>query len=506
MILDPLIGGIAMGCIYSLIALGYNMLIRAMNLLHFAQGEVMMVGALSGVTLVSALHVPYLVAIPLIMVLCAALSLALDAFAYRPIRRRNVPVINLIIATLGVSIVLSNGAILVWGAEPIRYPTIYGSGALMLGPVRLPPQFLAPLLVGGGLMVALQLFFTRSLVGIAMRAAAQDRETARLMGIDIDRTIQYTFAISGAMGGAAVALAVLLLALPWLLPQRYFLRVVDLGLVYAVLALGLQLLVGSAGQLSLGHAAFYGTGAYTSAILVRKLGLPVELSFVAGGVVAALLGLTLVPILRLRGNELAVATLGFGVIVHAVILNEEWLTEGPFGMMKIPPFQLGPLVFNTEFRFYFLGLAVVAGTYLAFRRPTRSRFGRALQARRQSAGAAVTSGINPVPSKSKVFVIAPFTAGLGGGLFAHLNRYLNPNDFTLTESINVLIMIVVGGLRSLEGAIVGAMIIVFASEYLRAFKEYRLILFGALLVLLMALGADGLRGLPSALARRFRRG
>src|SRR2546429_357953 len=211
-----------------------------------------------------------------------------------------------------------------------------------------------------------------------------------------------------------LALAVLLLALPWLLPQRYFLRVVDLGLVYAVLALGLQLLVGSAGQLSLGHAAFYGTGAYTSAILVRKLGLPVELSFVAGGVVAALLGLTLVPILRLRGNELAVATLGFGVIVHAVILNEEWLTEGPFGMMKIPPFQLGPLVFNTEFRFYFLGLAVVAGTYLAFRRLARSRFGRALEAIRQSEEAAVTSGINPVLYKSKVFVIAAFTAGLAG--------------------------------------------------------------------------------------------
>src|SRR5881409_3558736 len=149
MILDPLIGGIAMGCIYSLIALGYNMLIRAMNLLHFAQGEVMMVGALSGVTLVSALHVPYLLAIPLIMVLCAALSLALDAFAYRPIRRRNVPVINLIIATLGVSIVLSNGAILIWGAEPIRYPTIYGSGALRLGPVRIPRRCPAPLVAGG---------------------------------------------------------------------------------------------------------------------------------------------------------------------------------------------------------------------------------------------------------------------------------------------------------------------------------------------------------------------
>jgi branched-chain amino acid transport system permease protein len=303
-----------------------------------------------------------------------------------------------------------------------------------------------------------------------------------------------------------LAVAVVLLAIPWLFPQRYFLRVVDLGLVYAVLALGLQLLVGSAGQLSLGHAAFYGTGAYTSAILVRKLGVPVEAAFVAGAVVAALLALTLVPILRLRGNELAVATLGFGVIVHAVMLNEEWLTEGPFGMMKIPPFRLGPLVFDTEFRFYYLGLAMTVLTYLAFRRLTRSRFGRALEAIRQSEEAAVTSGIDPVRYKSKVFVIAAFTAGVGGALFSHLNRYLNPNDFTLAESINILVMVVVGGLRSLEGAVLGALVVVFASEYLRAFKEYRLILFGALLVVFMAMGADGLRGLPSRLVAAARRG
>lgn len=312
------------------------------------------------------------------------------------------------------------------------------------------------------------------------------------------------------MGGtrgrlAALALAVVLVAIPWLLPQRYFLRVLDLGLVYALLALGLQLLVGSAGQLSLGHAAFYGTGAYTSAILARKLGAPVEVSFLAGGLVAALLALTLVPILRLRGNELAVATLGFGVIVHAVILNEEWLTEGPFGVMRIPPFRLGPLSFDTEFRFYYLGLAVVALTYLAFRRLTRSRFGRALEAIRQSEEAAVTSGIDPLRYKSKVFVIAAFTAGLAGGLFAHLNRYLNPNDFTLAESINILVMVVVGGLRSLEGAIAGALVIVFTSEYFRAFKEYRLIFFGVALVLLMALGADGVRGLPTKLLAAVRR-
>ena len=118
MIVDPLIGGIAIGCIYSLIALGYNMIIRAMDLLHFAQGEVMMVGALTGVTLVATFKVPYLLAIPLVMVVCALLGLTLDALAYRPIRHRQVSTINVIIATLGASILLANVAMLVWGRSP----------------------------------------------------------------------------------------------------------------------------------------------------------------------------------------------------------------------------------------------------------------------------------------------------------------------------------------------------------------------------------------------------
>lgn len=300
-------------------------------------------------------------------------------------------------------------------------------------------------------------------------------------------------------------LLLVLLVLPWVYPQRYFLRVSDLALVYAILALGLQLLVGYAGQISLGHAAFYGTGAYTSAILTNKLGAPVEVAFVAGGVMAGLLAVTLVPITRLKGNELAVATLGFGVIIHAVILNEDWLTEGPFGMMKIPPFSLGPLRFNSEFRFYYAALVVLALVYVAFRRLTASRFGRALEAIRQNEDGALASGIRPVVYKSKVFVIAAVSAGMAGALFAHLNGYLNPNDFTLAESINVLMMIVVGGMRSLEGAIAGAAILVFASEYLRPFKEYRLIIYGALLIVFMALGAEGMRGLPQRAAAACRR-
>ena len=300
-------------------------------------------------------------------------------------------------------------------------------------------------------------------------------------------------------------LGIALVAIPWIYPHRYFLRVSDLALVYAILALGLQLLVGYAGQISLGHAAFYGTGAYTSAILTNKLGVPVEVAFLAGGVMAGLLAVTLVPITRLKGNELAVATLGFGVIIHAVILNEDWLTEGPFGMMKIPPFSLGPFRFNSEFRFYYAALVVLALVYFAFRRLTASRFGRALEAIRQNEDGALASGIRPVVYKSKVFVIAAVSAGMAGALFAHLNGYLNPNDFTLAESINVLMMIVVGGLRSLEGAVAGAAILVFASEYLRALKEYRLIIYGTLLILFMAVGAEGFRGLPGQAIAACRR-
>jgi len=175
--------------------------------------------------------------------------------------------------------------------------------------------------------------------------------------------------------------------------------VVDLGLVYAVLALGLQLLVDrpassrSVTPRSTAPALHVGDPR-------PKLGLPVELSFVAGGVVAALLGLTLVPILRLRGNELAVATLGFGVIVHAVILNEEWLTEGRSDD-EDPAVPARPARLQHRVPLLLPRPGRGRGTYLAFRRLARSRFGRALEAIRQSEEAAVTSGINPCSTEAR---------------------------------------------------------------------------------------------------------
>ncbi len=202
-IFELLIGGIAIGCIYSLIALGYTMIIRATEILHFAQGDVMMLGSMFGLTLLWALPLPFIVVFFITMVLSGLVGLALEHGAYRILRRQGVLLINIIIATVGMSIFIENGTILLWGSEPLRYPTVFKTTAYIIGPLRLPAQYLWVVLLGLVLMVLLQLFFQRTRTGIALRAAAQDPQTAQLMGINLDRTISYTFAISGAMGGAA---------------------------------------------------------------------------------------------------------------------------------------------------------------------------------------------------------------------------------------------------------------------------------------------------------------
>jgi branched-chain amino acid transport system permease protein len=300
-----------------------------------------------------------------------------------------------------------------------------------------------------------------------------------------------------------LALLIVLLLLPVMEGNQYWLHVFSVALIGVILALGLQLLVGTAGLLSLGQGAFYGVGAYTAAILGASFGLPFPLSLLAGGIVAAAASLLLVPIVRLKGPSLAVATLGFSIIIHLIILNEDWLTGGSIGLMDIPKPMLFGLDVGSERAFYYVCLAVAGVVYLALDRLIASRFGRALMAMSQDEEAARASGIAVSVYKSKSFLVASFTAGLAGALYAYHVRYLNPNDFTFQRSIDILIMVVVGGLGSLPGAALGAAIVVLAPEFLRSSGELRLILFGALVVLLMGAGNRGLAGLIATLWRRL---
>ena len=207
----------------------------------------------------------------------------------------------------------------------------------------------------------------------------------------------------------------------------------------------------------------------------------------------------------MRGVYLGVATLGFSIIVHLVFLNEEWLTGGSFGLLNIPSPSLGPWILKGETANYLLCLAVLVATFVTLHRLIPSRFGRALQAIMLDEDAARASGINVTYYKSQAFVVAAVITGFAGSLFAHHAHYLNPNDFTFWKSIEVLLMVAVGGIGSLAGAVVGAFVITLLPEYLRVLDEYRMVIFGAMLIVFMGLGHRGLAGLSAAVAMRLLR-
>jgi branched-chain amino acid transport system permease protein len=298
-----------------------------------------------------------------------------------------------------------------------------------------------------------------------------------------------------------ILVLVLLVAAPFIQTNTYWQHIFGVALIGAILALGLQLLVGMAGLLSLGQGAFYGIGAYVSAVLTLHFGVPFGLAFLAAGLVAAISSLLLVPIVKLPSSSLAVATLGFNIIIYLFMLNEEWATGGSYGMLNVPLPSIFGFKFTTERDLYFLILAVTAIIYFGLDRLAHSRFGRALRAISQDEDAARACGISIIRYKSKCFLVAAFTAGIAGSLYAHHARYLNPNDFTFNKSIEILIMVVVGGLGSLPGAVIGAIIIVLMPEFLRSSGEWRLILFGALVVVLMGVSRGGIAGLAPMVLR-----
>jgi branched-chain amino acid transport system permease protein len=301
-----------------------------------------------------------------------------------------------------------------------------------------------------------------------------------------------------------MAVLLLLAGVPLVQSNAYWVHIFSLAVIGAILALSEQLLVGMAGIVSLGQGAFYGIGAYTAAALSISFKLPFLLAVMAGGALAGLSSLLLIPIVRLKGSSLAVATLGFAIIVHLVILNEDWLTGGSLGMMDIPAPTLFGVSLGGEVAFYYVTLIIAVGVFLGFDRITHSRFGRALVAMSQDEEAARASGVAIALYKSKCFLVAAIACGIAGGLYAYHSRYLSPDDFGFQRSIDILIMVVVGGIGSLPGAALGAAIVVFVPEFLRASGEFRLILFGVMVIVLAGADNGGLAGIATDLAKRAR--
>jgi len=265
------------------------------------------------------------------------------------------------------------------------------------------------------------------------------------------------------------ALSVLLLLSPWLLTE-YWLAQLTFVLIYSVVGLGLMLLAGFTGLFSIGHAAFLGVGAYTQAVLCNA-GWPFPLSLAAAGLLSALVGVVVgLPALRVKGIYLGIATLSFGFIVEEVLARWESVTGGNAGMhVKAPSLFSWKLDSNVEF--YFLCLAVVLLATLGIVNLLRSPTGRAFVAIRDSEVSAQSMGIHLARYKTLSFALSAALAGLGGALYAHKIQFLSPDQFNIVQSIDLLLMVVIGGLGSVHGAFLGAIFLITMPQLIALGKD-----------------------------------
>ena len=281
--------------------------------------------------------------------------------------------------------------------------------------------------------------------------------------------------------------------LPVGLTDAYYLRILIYIGIYIILALSLNLINGYTGLFSIGHAAFYGIGAYSSALLTLRLGIPFIAALPLSGMIAGLFGFLIgKPTLRLSGIFLTLATLGFNIIYVLLMINLEGLTRGPLGIAGIPTPKILSYSFSHQVDYYYLVFFLVLFTLGSIYRIIHSRFGRALLAIREEETAAEAVGVNTVHYKMAIFTLSTFYAGIAGSFFAHYIRFIAPDSFTFWESFTLLAMLALGGQGNLVGPIAGAALLIALPELFRFLTDYRMIFYGLILIFMMLFRREGL--------------
>ncbi len=291
--------------------------------------------------------------------------------------------------------------------------------------------------------------------------------------------------------GGLLLLAVVIVLLPLVLVNDYFYDVAILVALNAIVCVGLNLLIGYAGQISLGHAGFFALGGYGSAILATQYGLPPWLSLPLACTGVALLALLIGrPTLRLKGHTLAMATLGLGIIISIVISTEDRFTGGPDGMTVPALVVFGWTVAGERTWYWISGTVLLAIVWLAFNLIESPR-GRALRALHGSEVAAQTLGIDSSRAKLQVFVLSALLAALAGALMAHYSGFITPAKASFMHSVELVIMVVFGGMASIFGAVVGAALLTMLPQMLTVLKDYEMMVFGAVLIATMVFFPQG---------------
>lgn len=597
------INGLVLGNIYALLAAGLALILGVAGLVNFAHGSVYMAGSYAAWVAVALLGWPVWAAIPAAAAAGALLGLLLERFAVRPFQKT--AHVAPLLATIGAGMILDSLAEIVFSPNPKSFPSALPVRRLSLGIVSI--GFLDILILGVSIACAASLFvlLKYSRMGRALRAAAQDADAARQMGVRVTRVNAAAFALASALGalagaliglyynfiipsagfqaglkgftacvlgglgsvpaamagglvlglgesyGAAIfgssarnliafafllaalflrpngifgggarqvrealtgsflpqaramkvpplpgaALFLAALALPLFVKSGYVLQVLTGAWIYALFALSLTLVGGTAGIMSLGQAGFMAVGGYASGLLTLKAGWPFAASLLSAGLIAALVGSILAfPALRLKGYYISIATLGIGEIVNQVIVNWDSLTQGALGLAGIP----APRLFGREILaiggFYYLSLGVLALVGAAIAAIGASPLGRTARALREDEPAARSLGIDARKYKSLVFAVGAFVAGLAGALTAHLYTYISYETFGSSVSILGLTMAILGGLGNYWGAILGALILTALPELLRFAAAYRALIYGLILLAVLRFRPQGLLG------------
>jgi branched-chain amino acid transport system permease protein len=294
---------------------------------------------------------------------------------------------------------------------------------------------------------------------------------------------------------ALAALALFVIAFPFLF-SSYQTNVMTTALIYVMLGLGLNIVVGLAGLLDLGYVAFYAVGAYSYALLNHHFGLGFWAALPVGAFLGALFGFLLgFPVLRLRGDYLAIVTLGFGEIIRLILENWNAFSFGPSGISNIPRpgfFGIALSLSEATIYLYYLMIALCLFTIFVVNRLRDSRTGRAWIALREDEVACEAMGIDKTKTRLTAFALGATWAGMVGVIFAAKTTFINPASFTFMESAMILSIVVLGGMGSIAGVILGAFLLILTPEYLRAFSNYRMLLFGTTMVLMMVFRPQGI--------------
>lgn len=298
-------------------------------------------------------------------------------------------------------------------------------------------------------------------------------------------------------------LAGILLAVSPFFMDAYDLYIFSLIGIAVILAVGLNLVMGYAGQISLSHGAFFGMGAYGTAILMEKLGFSFWIAWPLGGILAALVGIIIgLPALRVGGHYLALVTLGANEIFNLILIHAESLTKGVVGFKMARP-RIGTFSFSEDVHFYYIVLVTCGVLTWVARNIVKSQFGRAFNAIRESETAAQAIAINLYEYKLIAFAISAFYAGIAGGLYGSLIKFIDPTNFDLFLSIKYLAIVIVGGLGSIPGSLIGAAILTILPELFRTFGDYQHLIYGFILLVFVIFLPRGIIGLWSSLKERY---